>query len=111
MERPDHYVGPGKPDVVRKNESRRRHGESWRAAADEPWLRVNVVGRNSNGRSKSMSSIGRREFLAGALCASAAWAARPKGLLIESHVHLYSDDTARFPFANAGGGGGRRPLY
>ena len=57
-----------------------------------------------------MSTIGRREFLAGALCASAALAARPKGLLIESHVHLYSDDTTRFPFANAGGGG-RRPSY
>ncbi len=57
-----------------------------------------------------MSTIGRREFIAGALCAGAAWAARPKGLLIESHVHLYSDDTARFPFANAGGGG-RRPSY
>jgi len=47
-----------------------------------------------------MSTIGRREFIAGALSAGAAWAARPKGLLIESHVHLYSDDVVRFPFAN-----------
>ena len=48
-----------------------------------------------------MSTIGRREFIAGTLCAGAAWAARPNGLLIESHVHLYSDDVVRFPFANA----------
>ena len=53
-----------------------------------------------------MSRIGRRELIAGALCAGAVWAVRPKGLLIESHVHLYSDDAVRFPFAN---GGGRRP--
>jgi predicted TIM-barrel fold metal-dependent hydrolase len=47
-----------------------------------------------------MSSIGRREWIAGVLCASAAWPARPKGELVESHVHLFADDVARFPFAN-----------
>src|SRR4051794_1416658 len=109
MERSHHYAGPGEPDAIRKDEPRRGHGEPGRAAVDESWVRADVV-RRSNGRSKLMSTIGRREFLAGALCASAALAARPKGLLIESHVHLYSDDTARFPFANAGGGG-RRPSY
>jgi predicted TIM-barrel fold metal-dependent hydrolase len=47
-----------------------------------------------------MSSMGRREWIAGALCAGTAWGARPKGELIEAHVHLYSDDPVRFPFAN-----------
>lgn len=53
-----------------------------------------------------MSGIGRREWITGLLCAGTAWPARPRGELIEAHVHLYSDDVARFPFAN---GGGRRP--
>jgi predicted TIM-barrel fold metal-dependent hydrolase len=35
------------------------------------------------------------------LCAAPAWAARPPGLLIESHVHLFSDDLARFPLSSA----------
>jgi predicted TIM-barrel fold metal-dependent hydrolase len=51
-----------------------------------------------------MSSIGRREWIAGMLCAGAARAARPPGELIEAHVHLYSDDSVRFPFANGRGG-------
>jgi len=55
-----------------------------------------------------MAIIGRREFVAGALGASAMWAARPKGLLVVSRVHLYADDTARFPFANGGGRGPRQ---
>jgi predicted TIM-barrel fold metal-dependent hydrolase len=44
--------------------------------------------------------ISRREWIAGALAASSAAGARPQGVLIESHVHLYSGDPARFPFAN-----------
>jgi predicted TIM-barrel fold metal-dependent hydrolase len=56
-----------------------------------------------------MRNIGRREWIAGLLCAGKARSARPKGLLIESHVHLYADDTGRFPFAN--GGGRRRSPY
>lgn len=51
-----------------------------------------------------MSSIGRREWIAGVLCAGTAWSARPSGELIESHVHLYSDDPLRFPFANGRSG-------
>jgi predicted TIM-barrel fold metal-dependent hydrolase len=57
-----------------------------------------------------MANIGRREWIAGVLCAGAAWSARPKGELIESHVHLYSDDTARFPFANGGSGRQNYPV-
>jgi predicted TIM-barrel fold metal-dependent hydrolase len=49
-----------------------------------------------------MANIGRREWITGVLGAGAAWSARPKGELIEAHVHLYSDDVARFPFANGG---------
>ena len=41
----------------------------------------------------------RREWIAGTLLAAAARAARPPGVLIESHVHLVSDDAAKFPFA------------
>jgi predicted TIM-barrel fold metal-dependent hydrolase len=41
--------------------------------------------------------ISRRELLAGTLLAVGARAARPPGVLIESHVHLFSDDPARFP--------------
>lgn len=43
--------------------------------------------------------ISRRELIAGTLLAARARAARPPGVLIESHVHLYSDDPARFPLS------------
>jgi len=43
--------------------------------------------------------ISRREWIAGTLLAAAARAARPPGVLIESHVHLFSDDPARFPLS------------
>ncbi len=46
--------------------------------------------------------ISRREWLAGILLAPvarAALASQPEGVLIESHVHLFSDDPARFPYA------------
>jgi predicted TIM-barrel fold metal-dependent hydrolase len=43
--------------------------------------------------------ISRREWITGSLLAAAARAARPPGVLIESHVHLVSDDAAKFPFA------------
>ena len=39
--------------------------------------------------------------MAGALLAGPAIAARPNGLLIETHVHLFSDDPARFPLSSA----------
>lgn len=42
----------------------------------------------------------RRSFLAAAAAAPGLWAARPQGLLIDSHIHLF--DPQRFPFhANA----------
>jgi predicted TIM-barrel fold metal-dependent hydrolase len=43
--------------------------------------------------------ISRREWIAAALLATRAMAARPPGVLIESHVHLFSDDPVRFPFS------------
>ena len=44
----------------------------------------------------------RREFLAGAtLLSGLAQAARPQGVLIESHVHLYAGDPQRFPYSSA----------
>jgi predicted TIM-barrel fold metal-dependent hydrolase len=43
--------------------------------------------------------ISRREWIAGTLLAARAVAARPPGVLIESHVHLFSDDPARFPLS------------
>ncbi len=43
--------------------------------------------------------ISRREWIAGTLLATAARAARPPGVLIESHVHLVSDDFDRFPLS------------
>jgi L-fuconolactonase len=43
--------------------------------------------------------VSRREWIAGALLATRAMAARPPGVLIESHVHLFSDDPVRFPFS------------
>jgi predicted TIM-barrel fold metal-dependent hydrolase len=51
--------------------------------------------------------ISRREWIAGTLLAAGARAARPPGLLIDSHVHMVSDDAARFPFAQ---GRTSRPL-
>jgi predicted TIM-barrel fold metal-dependent hydrolase len=51
--------------------------------------------------------ISRREWIAGAVLAASARAARPPGVLIESHVHLVSDDLARFPLS---GGRTSRPL-
>jgi predicted TIM-barrel fold metal-dependent hydrolase len=51
-----------------------------------------------------MSSIGRREWIAGVLCAGPLWPARPPGELVESHVHLFADDVVRFPYANGGAG-------
>jgi predicted TIM-barrel fold metal-dependent hydrolase len=42
----------------------------------------------------------RREILTGILAAVPALAAeRPKGPIVETHVHLFSDDLKRFPFA------------
>lgn len=40
----------------------------------------------------------RREFLLGAALASGMSAARPKGLLIDTHVHLFASDSERFPY-------------
>ena len=51
--------------------------------------------------------ISRREWIAGTLLATRALAARPPGLLIDSHVHMVSDDAAKFPFAQ---GRTSRPL-
>src|SRR5687768_13917762 len=42
----------------------------------------------------------RRELLAGALGAvPALHAARPAGTLVDTHVHLFSNDPQRFPYA------------
>src|SRR5260370_15954351 len=49
-----------------------------------------------------MDMISRREWIAGALLAGPAIAAaRRNGLLIETHVQLFSDDPARFPLSGA----------
>jgi predicted TIM-barrel fold metal-dependent hydrolase len=60
--------------------------------------------------------ISRRDWMAGTIAVAHAWAARPQGLtrmagtlaglegvrparvLIESHIHLFADDPARFPY-------------
>ena len=59
--------------------------------------------------------ISRRDWLIGTMAVAHAWAARsqglrmmtlgddsgpvrPKGVLIESHIHLFADDPARFPY-------------
>jgi predicted TIM-barrel fold metal-dependent hydrolase len=43
--------------------------------------------------------ISRREWIAGALAAPAvSRAARPKGVLIDTHIHLFADDQKRFPY-------------
>lgn len=44
--------------------------------------------------------ISRREWILGAACAGLARSAvrRPEGVLIETHVHLFADDPARFPY-------------
>ncbi|MEO7652122.1 MAG: amidohydrolase family protein [Bryobacteraceae bacterium] len=45
------------------------------------------------------SFLSRREWLGGALAATAAQSApRPKGVLVDSHVHLFADDQKRFPY-------------
>jgi predicted TIM-barrel fold metal-dependent hydrolase len=41
----------------------------------------------------------RREWLAGAAFTASAAAARPAGVLIESHVHLFAGDPVRFPYS------------
>jgi predicted TIM-barrel fold metal-dependent hydrolase len=45
--------------------------------------------------------ISRREILAGALLPVAARAARAKGVLIESHVHLFANDPEHYPYNSA----------
>jgi predicted TIM-barrel fold metal-dependent hydrolase len=45
--------------------------------------------------------ISRRGLLASALLPAVARAARPKGVLIESHVHLFANDPQRFPYNSA----------
>jgi predicted TIM-barrel fold metal-dependent hydrolase len=40
----------------------------------------------------------RRELLAGLAAAPALFAARPAGTLVDTHVHLFSDDAKRFPY-------------
>ena len=53
--------------------------------------------------SRGGSSITRREFVAGlagmAASLPALGAGRPRGPIVDSHVHLFSDDPKRFPFA------------
>src|SRR5580693_1132968 len=46
------------------------------------------------------TQLTRRQILAGMLAAAPALSAeRPKGPIVESHVHLFSDDLKRFPLA------------
>src|ERR1700758_1871290 len=65
--------------------------------------------------------ISRREWMVGAFAVAQAWAVqpprskrmtsaladasselgRPKGILIESHIHLFAGDPARFPYNTA----------
>ncbi|MCB1018910.1 MAG: amidohydrolase family protein [Bryobacterales bacterium] len=42
--------------------------------------------------------LSRRAFLATAAAALPAVAARPKGVLIDAHIHLFAKDQSRFPF-------------
>ncbi len=42
--------------------------------------------------------ITRRELLAAAAATAAAQTKRPKGLLIDSHIHLFAADQTRFPY-------------
>jgi predicted TIM-barrel fold metal-dependent hydrolase len=49
----------------------------------------------------SIDLISRREWIACTLTAAQAVAARPPGVLIESHVHLFAGDPARFPYSSA----------
>ena len=50
--------------------------------------------------SRGGSSLTRREFVAGMLAAlPALGAGRPRGPIVDSHVHLFSDDLKRFPLA------------
>ncbi len=50
--------------------------------------------------SRGASSLTRREFVAGMLAAVPMMGvARPRGPLVDSHVHLFSDDPKRFPYA------------
>jgi len=44
-------------------------------------------------------SITRRTAIASLAAAAVASAARPKGVLVDTHVHLFAKDTARFPYA------------
>src|SRR5688572_15343066 len=45
------------------------------------------------------ATLNRRTFLAGALAAVPTLrAARPDGILIDTHVHLFSKDPQRFPY-------------
>lgn len=39
--------------------------------------------------------------IASGLAPASAWAGRPRGVLIESHVHLFAGDPARFPYNTA----------
>jgi len=43
----------------------------------------------------------RMSRMASALADASSWAGRPQGILIESHVHLFADDPARFPYNSA----------
>ncbi|MEZ5395382.1 MAG: hypothetical protein R2724_21555 [Bryobacterales bacterium] len=42
--------------------------------------------------------ISRRAFLTTAAAALPAAAARPEGVLIDAHIHLFAKDQSRFPF-------------
>jgi predicted TIM-barrel fold metal-dependent hydrolase len=45
--------------------------------------------------------ISRRQSIAVMASAASAWAARPAGVLIESHVHLFAGDPVHFPYSPA----------
>jgi predicted TIM-barrel fold metal-dependent hydrolase len=45
--------------------------------------------------------ISRREWMVGVASAAPLLAARPAGVLIESHVHLFAGDPIRFPYSGA----------
>src|ERR1700682_5941282 len=54
----------------------------------------------SNAR-KASHLISRRRWMAGALAATRSLAARPPGLLIETHIHLFAGDPGRLQDSSA----------
>src|SRR5437870_2388469 len=60
------------------------------------WCTLGILRKDK----EAPNMIFRREFIIGALSAGVVRSApRPPGVLIDSHVHLFADDNARFPLS------------